>query len=145
MKNEIWKYSLSFPDILVSSLGRILLPEVTRPMPNGGFRKIIPKPSFGYISKSNKSAKYVYLSYWVRRYGHLKIHKLVCEAFHGVKPFEKAVVIHIDENSLNNKAENLKWGTQKENLNGVKFIEYCSKRTGANSPVRKGKLKKEAR
>lgn len=55
----------------------------------------------------------------------MKMHQLVCEAFHGPKPFPKAVVIHIDENGLNNRPENLKWGTQKENLNAPGFIAWC--------------------
>jgi len=49
-----------------------------------------------------------------------KVHQLVCEAFHGPKPFEKAVVIHIDEDAHNNRPENLMWGTQKENLTTYK-------------------------
>ena len=71
----------------------------------------------------------------------MKVHRIVCEAFHGLAPFKKAVVIHIDENSTNNRPENLRWGTQKENLNMPKFIEYCKSRTGENSPVKKA-LKK---
>lgn len=50
-----------------------------------------------------------------------KVHQLVCEAFHGPKPFPEAVVIHLDENAHNNRPGNLKWGTQKENLNMPKF------------------------
>jgi len=50
-------------------------------------------------------------------------------------------VIHINENALDNRPENLKWGTQKENLNMPSFIEYCKGRTGEESPRTKG-LKK---
>ena len=67
-----------------------------------------------------------------------KVHQLVCEAFHGPRPFEKAVVIHIDENAHNNRPENLKWGTQKENLSAPGFIEYCRSRSGEDSPRVKG-------
>ena len=70
--------------------------------------------------------------------GNMKIHRLVCEAFHGLALFERAIVIHIDENACNNKPENLRWGTQKENLNMPKFIEYCKSRIGENSPIIKG-------
>lgn len=59
-----------------------------------------------------------------------KVHQLVCEAFHGAKPFPNAVVIHIDEDAHNNKAENLRWGTQKDNLNAAGFLEYCRNRRG---------------
>ena len=69
----------------------------------------------------------------------MKVHQLVCDAFHGPKPFDGAVVIHINEDGLDNRAENLKWGTQKENLNMPKFLEYCRSRTGSNSPTAKAK------
>lgn len=72
------------------------------------------------------------------------MHQLVCEAFHGPKPFDKAVVIHLDEDGLNNRAENLKWGTQKENLNAPGFIEYCRGRVGEDSPTIKHQRKKSA-
>lgn len=72
-----------------------------------------------------------------RKFGNMKIHRLVCEAFHGLVPFERAVVLHLDENALNNRPENLRWGTQKENLNMPKFIEYCKSRTGEKSPATK--------
>lgn len=73
-----------------------------------------------------------------KKFGTMKVHRLVCEAFHGPAPFERAVVLHLDENALNNRPENLQWGTQKENLNMPKFVEYCKSRTGENSPVTKG-------
>lgn len=44
-----------------------------------------------------------------------KLHKLICEVFHGPKPSKEYQVCHIDGNKLNNSAENLKWGTVKEN------------------------------
>jgi hypothetical protein len=47
--------------------------------------------------------------------------------------------MHLDENSKNNRPENLAWGTQKENLNAPGFIEYCKGRTGKNNPYIKGK------
>ncbi len=49
---------------------------------------------------------------------------------------------HLDENAANNRANNLKWGTQKENLNAPGFLEYCKNRTGEQSPWTKGQKKK---
>lgn len=43
------------------------------------------------------------------------VHILVAEAFHGPKPFPEAVVRHLDGNTNNNKATNLRWGTHLEN------------------------------
>lgn len=93
--------------------------------------------------KSQKSAKHVYYGIVYRRKNY-KVHRLVCEAFHGPAPEGKNIVIHLDEDALNNRPENLKWGTQKENLNMPKFIEYCKGRTGESSPGIKGRRKKEA-
>lgn len=137
-EREIWKPVPSQPGILASSLGRILLPPKYAPLRNGGYRFYETKPCFGSISRANKNAKHAYRNYWQRGRGNMKIHQLVCEAFHGPKPFPEAVVIHLDENALNNRPENLKWGTQKENLNMPKFKEYCS------SEERKAKLKRKA-
>jgi len=77
-------------------------------------------------------------------FGNIKVHRVVCEAFHGPAPFPKSVVIHLNEDATDNRAENLKWGTQKENLNMPKFIDYCRNRIGENNPRHKGKMKKIA-
>ena len=111
-----------------------MLPPGYAPLPNGGYRLYTPSPAVGCIRKAKRDASHVYLGTWVRKYGNIKIHQAVCEAFHGPKPFEKAVVIHKDENALNNRPENLKWGTQKENLNAPGFKAYCRARILESSP-----------
>ncbi len=45
-----------------------------------------------------------------------RVHILVLEAFRGPRPFIGAVTRHLDGNPLNNHIENLKWGTQAENI-----------------------------
>jgi len=42
-------------------------------------------------------------------------HDLICRAFHG-KPKKGQVVIHKDNDRLNIKSSNLKWGTQSQNI-----------------------------
>ena len=44
-----------------------------------------------------------------------RVHKLVCETFHGPAPVGKPLVLHRDGNSKNNRADNLRWGTYEEN------------------------------
>lgn len=44
-----------------------------------------------------------------------KVHKLVCLAFHGLKPTGAECVRHLDGERFNNIPENLRWGTNKEN------------------------------
>jgi hypothetical protein len=43
------------------------------------------------------------------------VHPLVCEAFHGPKPFPEAQVRHLNGIKSDNRANNLKWGTSAEN------------------------------
>jgi len=142
---EIWKPVPSKPGITVSSLGRVLFPERQAQMPHGGWRTYKTKPVFGTKTRAAKGARHFYMGVYNKFYGNLKVHRLVCEAFHGPPPFERAVVIHLDEDATNNKPDNLKWGTQKENLNMPGFIAYCKSRTGDQSPYVKGRRKKEVR
>ena len=143
-EQELWLPVPSKPGVMASSLGRIKLPEKIVKMPNGGFWHCKPNPTFGVLTKSNKNAIHKYMGLQNRSLGNLKIHKLVCEAFNGPPPDKKSVVIHVNECGTDNRPENLRWGTQKENLNMPKFIEYCRSRTGENSPVIKHKRKMQA-
>lgn len=141
---EIWKPVPSEPGLLASSHGRVLQGPSYAPLPNGGFRAYMPEPRLGQVAKSHKSAKHEYYIIMVKRYdgnrqSPRKVHQLVCEAFHGPRPFDNAVVMHLDEDALNNRPENLQWGTQKENLNAPGFRAYCQTRTGDENPYVKGK------
>jgi hypothetical protein len=139
MEKETWKPIPSQPGMMASSWGRVLLPEGIAQTPKGGWRTYTPLPTYGCKRRASKTARHEYYGFFHRKRGNLKIHRLVCEAFYGPPPFPRAVVIHLDEDALNNRPENLKWGTQKENLNMPKFIAYCKSRTGENSPAIKGK------
>lgn len=129
---EIWKPVPSEPGVLVSNKGRVLLQPCYAPMSNGGYRAYMPEPRKGQVCKACADAAHEFMIVMVKdatkRAGQRprKVHQLVCEAFHGSKPFPEAVVIHLDENALNNRPENLKWGTQKENLNMPKFKAWLS-------------------
>ncbi|WP_374412671.1 NUMOD4 motif-containing HNH endonuclease [Novosphingobium colocasiae] len=45
----------------------------------------------------------------------IKVHVLVCLAFHGVKPAGAECVRHLDGDRMNNRPSNLRWGTNLEN------------------------------
>lgn len=139
MEDEKWLPVPSKPGLMASSFGRVLLPGSKAKMPYGGEREYIPKPTLGVVTKSSKTARHKYYGLNNKRYGNIKVHRAVCEAFHGSPPFPKSVVIHIDEDALNNRPENLKWGTQKENLNMPGYLEYCKSRVGENSARSKWK------
>lgn len=127
-ETEIWKPVPGRPEFLASSMGRILRQPHYTPMHNGGFRAYAPKPTMGVETRSKKGAKHAYRNAVFRGVGNVKVHQLVCAAFHGEKPFDDAVVIHLDEDGVNNRPENLKWGTQKENLSAPGFREYLKTR-----------------
>lgn len=141
MENEIWKECPSKPGLLASNYGRIWLTPRPYLTPKGGVITPKTKPTFGIKTKASKRAMHQFFGYWFRRFGNVKVHRVVCEAWHGPPPQQNSIVLHLDENALNNKPENLKWGTQKENLNMPKFINYCKSRTGQNSPTTKHKNK----
>lgn len=108
------------------------------PMPKGEDRPYGGKPTFGVWNKAD--GRFI-----VVIHGHTyKVARLVAEAFHGPAPSEDAVVMHLDENAANNRADNLHWGTQKENLNAPGFLNYCRSRTGDDSPITKGRRKRSS-
>jgi hypothetical protein len=45
----------------------------------------------------------------------VRVHRLVCEAFHGPPPSPAHLVAHRDGNRQNNRAGNLRWATHIEN------------------------------
>lgn len=46
----------------------------------------------------------------------VKVHRVVCTAFHGPCPSDKHEVGHKDDDRANNKPSNLYWTTRKENM-----------------------------
>ena len=44
------------------------------------------------------------------------VHRLVCEAFHGPPPEGKPLACHKDGDTLNNRADNLYWGSPEDNM-----------------------------
>jgi hypothetical protein len=130
----------SIPGAVANHLGQIRFPPSEAEMPHGGKRKYPTKFIFGTKRRSSRTARHVYFATLWRGQNY-KIHRLVCEAFHGPAPFPRAVVIHLNENALDNRPENLRWGTQKENLNMPGFIAYCRSRIGDASPRTKAKAR----
>lgn len=128
---EIWKPIKSVDGLMASSEGRVMVSPYTLPLPRGGHRMYGGQPTSGQWD----GRRYIY-----RHKGkNYKIARLVCEAFNGPPMSENNVCMHLDENSRNNKPENLQWGTQRDNMNFPGFIKYCQGRTGENNPHIKGR------
>lgn len=49
------------------------------------------------------------------------VHRMVCEAFHGLPPLPKMQASHLDGNSHDNRPANLLWETPLENLSRKKL------------------------
>ena len=140
LDEEEWREVPSQPLLLVSSWGRICKKPGKAKMPHGGLRGYFPQPTYGVTRRACKTAQHSYKGTYFRGIGNVKVHRAVCEAFHGPAPFPNAVVIHINEDAHDNRPCNLRWGTQKENLNGERFLEYCRARKGLNSPTVKARI-----
>jgi hypothetical protein len=137
METEVWRLVPSAPWFMASSEGRIMVVPYEAKTPHGGVRQYGGYPHYGAWNKKDKR----FITFHKGKT--YKIARLVCEAFNGRPPFDRAVCMHMDENPSNNKASNLSWGTQKENLNAPGFIAYCKSRTGENNPMIKGRKKRE--
>lgn len=135
---EIWRQVPSIPEMEASSLGRVRRKPFRGPLPNGGTRAYIPKPTYGYRVKSSGLAGFRMIIRIESLGKTFKPARLVCEAFHGLAPDGKNIAMHGDDNPANNKPGNLSWGTSKQNLNASQFIRFCRSRTGANHPRIKG-------
>ena len=130
---EQWRGVPSMPFLEASSLGRVRIKPYTAPLPNGGTRTYVGKPTYGCWAPKERRFIYLYKRHT------FKVHVAVCEAFHGPRPFPEAVVMHDDESGANNREENLKWGTQKQNLNYPGFLQHCKTRVGKKNPRVKGR------
>ena len=137
MQAEQWRVIPSLPRVLASSHGRLMkVPHLGVVPGHGATRHYATQATLGQWAEQDN--RYVF-RYAGKTY---KVARLVCEAFHGGVPFPRAVCMHLDEDSRNNRADNLAWGTQRENLNAPKFKAWQRTRTGENNPFIKGRRKR---
>lgn len=137
---ETWRTIPSLPHYEASSWGRVRRKPHLKPLPgNRGMRRYGGKPYYGVLRPGTGGPRYFMMD-GKKNY---RVARLVCEAFHGPPPPGKPNCLHRDEDALNNKPGNLKWGTQRENLNAPGFLEYCKGRTGENNPAVKGRKRRK--
>lgn len=55
----------------------------------------------------------------------LLVHRLICEAFHGLCPPDRTDVDHLDRDPANNRPENLRWCNRSENLCNRAVYAQC--------------------
>lgn len=128
MTGETWRIVPSAPQFMASNEGRIMVQPYLAEMPHGGFRQYGGQPYFGVWSKIDERFIVIHKG---KTY---KVARLVCEAFHGECPQDKPVCMHLDENSANNRSDNLSWGSQKENLEAPAHQKYKRLRGKSEDP-----------
>jgi len=113
LENEEWieplkKDGSSYPDdtnIKISSMGRIMwIKPVVR---------IFDSVSLNTERDNAKQTRAQITLYHERR----QFHELICTSFHGPSPFTGAIVRHLNDEYLDCRKDNLRWGTRKENGN----------------------------
>jgi hypothetical protein len=135
---EVWRDVPGVPGILVSSEGRVMKLPYRKTTKDGGERIFGGVPHFGTWDR--ESARFV-VTVGGRTY---KLAKLIALAFHGPAPFDGALVLHVDENSANNRPANLYYGSQRDNLGAPGFVNHCRSRTGENNPLVIGRRRRES-
>ncbi len=101
--SEEWRDIPDFPRYQASSLGQI--------KSFCGIQSRILSPNIG-----SRGYCKVRITHKSGRIVSQNVNILVLAAFHGPKPFLKAVCRHKDGNKLNNREDNLLWGTYQDNL-----------------------------
>lgn len=106
MNSEEWRVITDFPDYEVSSLGRVRRARPSR-------RNHAPRVLTPWIG--NHGYEVVRLVRDGAAISRL-VHRIVCEAFHGLAPAAGHQVAHGDGTRRNNCADNLRWATRSENM-----------------------------
>jgi len=105
---EIWKPIPFAPGYFVSNHGRVK-----------GRRGSILSPF------TNRGGYHIHTFYIAGKYVKKTTHYVVCTVFNGPRPDNRKHCAHADGNKLNNRPENLRWATAKENAaDGLRLGKY---------------------
>jgi len=84
---------------------------------------------------------YFYVNVWTRgKVRHARVHRLVCEAFHGLPPTTKHQASHLNGIKTDNRPKNLAWATPSENkgYDSIRIGEiYKNNTTGVRGVYRR--------
>jgi hypothetical protein len=114
---EEWRPVPTLQHIEASSLGRIRYVGPKRQKIDTGH--VLPQRSNNKGYKNVNVPRLDCASQTTRRT--MKVHRLVSMAFHGPEPLsnQRMVVGHLDDDPGNNCPDNLRWMTQRDNLNAA--------------------------
>lgn len=113
-KEEEWRDCVYYPGYMVSSLGNVM------------------RKSDGLVLKQYPQ-KSGYVNVWVNRDGRcsVPVHRLVAIAFHGEWGYMRGLYVdHINTIRSDNRAENLRWVTPKENANNPNTLNKRRNKKG---------------
>lgn len=121
LPGEVWKSVAGYEGLYsVSNYGRIKSLEKTVQGTDGKIRVLKPR-----IKKYAISNGYPVVSLCKDSITRVKfVHRIIALAFLP-NPEHKPNVDHINRNTLDFRLENLRWTTQKENMNNPNSVEYC--------------------
>jgi hypothetical protein len=130
--NEIWVTIKDWPNYEISNFGNVRSIERVE-----NFRGTLRKRKSTMMKPHLWSA---YLTVNLKDYGRNKrylIHRLVAAHF-CENPDNKNVVNHKDKNGFNNRADNLEWVTQKENIHhAMQFEDWTRGENNGNAKLTK--------
>jgi len=106
---EEWRPVPNYPGYEASSLGRVRSVDrwVTRSDGKCGFWR-------GTVLQPTKQGRYLKVKLSARNT--IAVHIVVCSAFYGPRPADKHGVAHGNGDCHDNRSDNLRWATVKENL-----------------------------
>lgn len=113
---EIWKELPDWPNHWVSNLGNFKGPKGLRKL--GQNKDGYPEVKASYKGKEKK----------------FRVHRLVCETFHGPPPFEGAQALHKDHVRTNCREDNLYWGSAQQNMDDRALAGNSTGPKGAANP-----------
>lgn len=141
MENEIWKDIDGYIGLYqISNLGRVK--SLYREYYSGKNHKILKIKKESIIkNKIYKATGYYYIVLCKDSTAKkVKIHRLVCAAFHD-NPQNKAEVDHKNTIRSDNRAENLKWVTRKENQNNpITKQKHSISKIGKLNPMKNKRI-----
>lgn len=96
LPGEEWRVIQDYPDYMISSYGRVKREERLLPLTSDG--RYVCFPSNGDGKKSYPS-----------------VASIVLQAFVGPPPPDKKIARHLDDNTFNNRLDNVAWGSKSDN------------------------------
>jgi hypothetical protein len=117
---ELWRACSSAPDYEVSSLGRVRRVR-------GSGRIKVGRPLSQHYDAKECAFVNIFSADRIKR---IKVHTLVCRAFHGEPPASKRDVIHKDGCRRNNQYKNLAWGSRKDNIQNIRKYKPLVTKSG---------------